>query len=85
MAFRVGITGALSTCVTDQSRDVTTPLLGAAQPKRRSDTETFQLGDYQILGLLARGGTGGVYLASHIRTQQQGRQAHGRFLEAAEP
>ena len=71
MSLRLGITGALSTCVTDQSRDVTTPLLGAAQPKRHSDADTFQLGDYQILGLLARGGTGGVYLASHIRTQQR--------------
>jgi eukaryotic-like serine/threonine-protein kinase len=29
------------------------------------------LGDYQILGLLARGGTGGVYLGAHVRTQQR--------------
>src|SRR5262249_54565520 len=53
----------------DQSRDMTTPLFGAPQPtKRRSNDSSFQFGEYQVLCLLARGGTGGVYLASHRKT-----------------
>ncbi len=52
--------------------DATTPLLGSAPSMGRTTKERpVMLGDYQILGLLARGGTGGVYLAAHVRTQQR--------------
>jgi eukaryotic-like serine/threonine-protein kinase len=50
--------------------DATTPILGCAPSMGRSTKERpVLLGDYQILGLLARGGTGGVYLGAHVRTQ----------------
>ena len=52
--------------------DATTPLLGSSPSMGRTTKERpVMLGDYQILGLLARGGTGGVYLAAHVRTQQR--------------
>ncbi|HEY3803492.1 MAG TPA: serine/threonine-protein kinase [Kofleriaceae bacterium] len=49
--------------------DATTPLLGSAPSTGRPTKERpVMLGDYEILGLLARGGTGGVYLGSHVQT-----------------
>jgi eukaryotic-like serine/threonine-protein kinase len=52
--------------------DATTPILGCAPSMGRTTKERpVLLGDYQILGLLARGGTGGVYLGAHVRTQNR--------------
>lgn len=62
--------------MSDYSRDVTTPLMGATQPaesrrRRRSGATSLQFGNYRVLGLISRGGTCGVYLASHVKTQQR--------------
>jgi eukaryotic-like serine/threonine-protein kinase len=58
--------------VSDQGHDVTTPILGSSPSLgRRTKERPVLLGDYEILGLLARGGTGGVYLGAHVRTQER--------------
>jgi serine/threonine protein kinase len=61
--------------MSDYSREVTTPLMGAqaAGPrrKRRTGSTSLQFGDYRILGLISRGGTCGVYLATHTKTQER--------------
>ena len=61
--------------MTDYSREVTTPLMGAQsvdpRRRRRIGSTSLQFGDYRILGMISRGGTCGVYLAAHIVTQER--------------
>jgi serine/threonine protein kinase len=55
--------------VTDPSLDSTTPLLGIKTlPIDRKVLDPMRLGDYDVIGLLARGGMGGVYLGAHTKT-----------------
>ena len=59
--------------MSDLSREVTSPIMGATLPrrKRRTGSTSLQLGNYRILGLISRGGTCGVYLASHVDTEER--------------
>jgi len=59
--------------MSDLSREVTSPFMGATFPrrKRRTGSTSLQLGNYRILGLISRGGTCGVYLASHVDTDER--------------
>ncbi len=59
--------------MSDPSREVTSPFMGATFPrrKRRTGSTSLQLGNYRILGLISRGGTCGVYLASHVDTEER--------------
>ena len=59
--------------MSDLSREVTSPFMGATLPrrKRRTGSTSLQLGNYRILGLISRGGTCGVYLASHVDTEER--------------
>ncbi|MEO8550157.1 MAG: serine/threonine-protein kinase [Kofleriaceae bacterium] len=52
---------------------MTSPLMGQMVPrrKRRTGATSLQLGDYRILGLISRGGTCGVYLGSHVHTEER--------------
>jgi eukaryotic-like serine/threonine-protein kinase len=73
-AIEIGITGALAVvAMTDYSREVTSPMVGHATPrrKRRSGSTSLQFGDYRILGIISRGGTSGVYLGAHVVTQER--------------
>ncbi|CAN5569088.1 hypothetical protein BH11MYX1_BH11MYX1_41940 [soil metagenome] len=59
--------------MSDLSREVTSPIFGSSLPrrKRRTGSTSLQFGNYRILGLISRGGTCGVYLASHVDTGER--------------